>query len=522
MFLVAGRWSFGLGQSVSANIDGITVAIAPERGQRIETVQEPVAAFLGRATAGPVNQPIRLTRFADFERVFGPAGEQALALAVQQFFEHGGMQAVVVRLASGATAGTIALPTDAQPLTLRARNPGSAERLRVSVDASPNETDRGAVTLTVQRLDPVRGHIIDQEIHANVSMSVESQRFIANVLEDSHLVELADVSSATARPTPMQAGVIDGAIGYQSMSEIGTDGCLLNDYDLIGSDRTRSGLFALESVAQVDFVWVAANDCTDDPGPAFVVAAEHYCQQRNAILVLDPPRDCHNVAALMAWRQRQQHASAGTLTYFPGVIRRNDPSRVWHSAAGALIGMLCRGDHERGVWSALDDQTARLNAAWQAAEALGEADALQLLRLGVNPLVSNPTRRLLFPGLVTCANLRDKAQGSLVLQRLIKFILRQVDQGTRWTVFAAPDDVKAAVETQVGDFLAELAAAGAFRRKQDHSGWWVTCEPGDQDEVAVRIMLGFQPMQLAAPVMYLLTLRRDGTLATRAALSRSL
>lgn len=68
-------------------------------GRTIAGVPTSTTAFLGRALSGPANDPVTITSFADFERVFG-----GLALAcpmsytVRDFFQNGGVQAIVVRL----------------------------------------------------------------------------------------------------------------------------------------------------------------------------------------------------------------------------------------------------------------------------------------------------------------------------------------------------------------------------------------------------------------------------------------
>ncbi|MEM8546633.1 MAG: hypothetical protein AAGF46_00595 [Pseudomonadota bacterium] len=516
-------------------MSGISVAEAPDRGQTIATAQAPVAAFFGRASAGPVNTPVCITHFTAFERLFGHAGDAPLALALQQFFDHGGQNAVVVRIANGATAGVIELPGAGAPLRLQIRNPGSGERLRASIDDDGLADRPDAFNLTLQRLGIDGTRIIDQELFPALSMAADEVRFVARALEDSALVRLAAGPLPSTRPKPMRPGMVDAAIGYVGMAETGSDGSLLSDYDLIGSDHAGTGLFALDAVPQVDFIWFASADCQVDPGPALVVAAEQYCQRRNAMLVLDPPRGCDSVAALIDARQRQPLAGPNSLLYYPPVYDRDGHAGRRVSAAGALIGLLCRADTRTEVWTSLADTgdlgSAALRRRWLPSEALVADDATHLLRLGVNPLVSNTTRQLLFPGLVTAANLSDKTRGSLTLQRLTKFILRQVDMGTRWALFVPPGNARDAdVEAQVGEFLASLADAGAFRSAPDHPGWWVRaesvldCDKPDGDDsltdnhrAALRVLLGFHPQQLASPLMYLMTVRTDGTVVTRAA-----
>jgi len=69
-----------------------------------------VAAFVGAAPRGVVDSPRRVRGIAEFGREFGGTGTQGpLGLAVQQFFQNGGREALVVRVPSsnGETGGPI-------------------------------------------------------------------------------------------------------------------------------------------------------------------------------------------------------------------------------------------------------------------------------------------------------------------------------------------------------------------------------------------------------------------------------
>ena len=81
-----------------------------------------ITAFVGRAARGPVDKPVTVNNFGDFERVFGGLWEGSnLGFAVRDFFLNGGSQALVVRLfspafadAQAAAAALAQAQTDAQ------------------------------------------------------------------------------------------------------------------------------------------------------------------------------------------------------------------------------------------------------------------------------------------------------------------------------------------------------------------------------------------------------------------------
>ena len=68
-----------------------------------------IAAFVGATAKGPRNKPVRIRRFAEYERVFGGLRpRRPLSYAVRHFFDNGGRQAYVVRV------GRHARPTGAE------------------------------------------------------------------------------------------------------------------------------------------------------------------------------------------------------------------------------------------------------------------------------------------------------------------------------------------------------------------------------------------------------------------------
>ncbi len=133
---------------------GIVVAEGPGADSAIAALPTAVTAFIGRTLRGPVNQPVSLRSFAEFHQVFGGLWQPSpLSYAVEQFFEHGGDRAVVVRVVNGGAAATITLPCGPHSLTLAALSPGSREALRASVDydnITAGEPDR--FNLVVQRV----------------------------------------------------------------------------------------------------------------------------------------------------------------------------------------------------------------------------------------------------------------------------------------------------------------------------------------------------------------------------------
>jgi phage tail sheath protein FI len=97
---------------------GIYIEEIPTGMKSIPGVATSVTAFIGRAGGGPVNEPIQLASFGDYERRFGCLdAASAMGYAVRDFYLNGGSIAVVVRV----------LHDDARPATITVNSSDGSE-----------------------------------------------------------------------------------------------------------------------------------------------------------------------------------------------------------------------------------------------------------------------------------------------------------------------------------------------------------------------------------------------------------
>ncbi|HEX7240175.1 MAG TPA: phage tail sheath C-terminal domain-containing protein, partial [Longimicrobiaceae bacterium] len=76
-------------------------------------------AFVGRTQLGPVNEPISISSYGEFQRMFGGLYRgSSVSYAVRDFFQNGGAQAVVVRLTRGTYADDAPDTSHAAPAAL--------------------------------------------------------------------------------------------------------------------------------------------------------------------------------------------------------------------------------------------------------------------------------------------------------------------------------------------------------------------------------------------------------------------
>src|SRR5829696_4301205 len=92
---------------VPTTYPGVYVQEIPSGVRTIAGVSTSVTAFIGAAKRGPVNKAVRILGFADFERLFGGLSRTSeLSYSVRQFFNNGGTEAWVVRVAQSAAGAT--------------------------------------------------------------------------------------------------------------------------------------------------------------------------------------------------------------------------------------------------------------------------------------------------------------------------------------------------------------------------------------------------------------------------------
>lgn len=84
-------------------------------GAQSTSVPTSVTAFVGRARTGPVDRCVEINSFADFERQFGGlAAELPLGYAVNDFYNNGGISALIVRLFEPVPEGDAHAPLSLQ------------------------------------------------------------------------------------------------------------------------------------------------------------------------------------------------------------------------------------------------------------------------------------------------------------------------------------------------------------------------------------------------------------------------
>ena len=505
-------FSRSAGRMASEPIDLSSAPAAADGADVIPLLTPTVVAFIGRTERGPLNEPIAIKSFEQFSRVFG--GQTAfsfMSLAVQHFFWHGGEAAVVVRVANRATRATIDLQAGRETLRLQARQPGSREHLRVSVDYDRVERTPDKFNLVVQRLSRAGSQLVDdQELYEAVSMDPTDERFIVDVLHGSELVRLVGPLPGF-RPSPTRAVLPGQAIPYISVKQAGSDGEELTDYDIIGSNSEGTGLFALDRCERVDLVCVPSPPGRDLGSTSFL-AATRYCERRRALLIWDPPWSWSSPDAALLGLRSSAQASRHALTYFPRVRPRGDLGRYGAGmpACGVVAGMLARCD-QGGVWHRMPLADTTLKGGLAPLVEVGQKQAAGLQRMGVNTFVRLQPGATALQGNVSFAGAMavESLWQNLAASRLTAFVLHSIEQRTRW-VFAAQRSERLAtdLERQVWIFLSRLKQRGALAGVTPEQAFHVRTSVAGAPvvrggpNVAITLRIGFAPRTANEHLIY--------------------
>ncbi|WP_068827060.1 phage tail sheath family protein [Pseudomonas sp. BMS12] len=505
---------------------GVYIEEVPSGVRSITGVATSITAFVGRALRGPVNDPVRVQSFAEYSRLFGGLWQPStLSYAALQFFQHGGSDALIVRVFNGdiaASTATLELETATGSLLLEAASPGTwGNRLRATVDHATRDTsDLLLFNLLIEELDrPGGSATVASEEFRNVSVDPLSPRFVNTVLnEQSALVSVRTAAPADESPNNGTVSVANPDGTASAAGTLGSDGVAITDGQITGNRDQRTGIFALEDADLFNLMCIPPLTRDGDLVAATWAAAASYCQERRALLVIDSP-------ALWTANQSTAIATAGTgvnalraavgnddainaAVYFPR-LRMPDPlseNRIADFApCGAVAGIMARTDVQRGVWKAPAGLAASFSGVQGFTYTMTDPQNGVLNPVGLNCLRTFPVAGHLVWGARTLAgaDLLASEWKYVPVRRLALFLEESLFRGTQWVVFEPNHEpLWAQIRLNIGAFMQDLFRQGAFQGSSPRDAYFVKCDretttQSDINRGVVNILVGFAPLKPA-------------------------
>jgi hypothetical protein len=523
---------------VTLTYPGVYIEEVPSGVRTIVGVATSITAFIGRAARGPVDDPVTITNFGDFEREFGGLGiPYPMSYAVRDFFVNGGAQAIVVRLFK-PDGGSGSAEIDANDLDLVAANPGTwGNTLRARIDhdvptpANPDDphplpfvqkaglTSDDLFNLTVR--DTATGLT---ETFLNLTVKGSARQVKRLLAAESSFVRVKGDLPA-ARPAKDEAITPENADAVWTDDDLsspvstpGSDGGPLDPEAYEGRRSDKTGLFALEKADLFNLLCIAPNtrggEGADVPAAVWSTALS-YCVERRAVLIVDPPaawvrpadplKDTTGLDSLGLTGEAARNAAL----YFPR-IKQADP--VWDPGqldtfvpSGTVAGVMARTDATRGVWKAPAGTDAALRGTLELSVPLTDPEHGLLNPRGINCLRSFPVFGRVVWGARTLRGADQLADEYkyLPVRRLALFIEESLFRGTQWVVFEPNDEpLWAQIRLNIGAFMQNLFRQGAFQGSSPRDAYFVkvdseTTTQNDINLGIVNIVVGFAPLKPA-------------------------
>ncbi|QEV20827.1 phage tail sheath family protein [Streptomyces alboniger] len=479
---------------------GVYIEEVASGSRPIEGVGTSVAAFVGLAPRGPLNEPTLVTNWSQYVAAFGEFTDgYYLAHSVYGFFNNGGAAAYVVRVGGTDTAGGAGpqqqgtAPAQA-PKELTAGEPVALGAFTVSAIAA-GTGNGGALTVEVQdgegesaadrfKLVVKDGEKVVESFDVSAKKTARNyvvtqvkQRSKTIVLEEASAggqlarPEAQSVTLAPPAPAPAAVPASDGSVARVETAQF------------IGDSADRTGFGGLEALDEINMVAVPDLMAAYQQGlideeqvKAVQLGLISHCElMGDRMAIIDPPPSL-NARQIRQWRQELAgYDSRYAALYYPW-IKSFDPATgqsVVVPPSGHMAGVWARNDSERGVHKAPANEIVRGAVDLELQITRGEQDLLN--PIGVNCIRAFPGRGIRVWGARTMAS--DPAWRYLNVRRYFNYLEESILIGTQWVVFEPNDQALwARIRRNVSAFLVNEWRSGALFGSRPEDAFYVKCD----------------------------------------------
>ena len=140
---------------VKPTYPGVYIEEVPSGVRTITGVATAITAFIGRAVRGPVNDPVRIQSYGDYDRGFGGLSlESPMSYSAQHFFQNGGTDAIIVRVYRNPSAAQVTAGAAVDGIAnLSLMGAGVAAQGTLTVATNPSDGDTMTIDTKVYTFD---------------------------------------------------------------------------------------------------------------------------------------------------------------------------------------------------------------------------------------------------------------------------------------------------------------------------------------------------------------------------------
>jgi uncharacterized protein len=491
----------------------------------IEGVGTAMAAFVGFAPGGPVNQPTLVTNWSQYVDTFGTAENGGrknphmkggyLSHAVYGYFLNGGGRCYITRVGDGSARGSksakLQLPSRASKtvtsftIQSKTEEPGNID-VEVTAPSGDAPAD-GTFTLHVRK-GPTHETFENVSLGRakgtrNVVETVNQTSQLVMVLESPSPGSLADRAPelgtyvlTAAEPAALPAAVAPAALKGDAAARTGIEGLE------IAEDATM--------VCCPDLMAAFEAGLIDRDGvKAVQVGMIAHCERLGDRMAILDPLPGLSPQEVKQWREKETNYDSRFATlYYPWIkVSGPDGRPLLVPPSGHMAGVYARSDNERGVHKAPANEVVR--GALEAATTVTKGEQDLLNPIGVNCIRVFTGRGIRVWGARTLSS--DPAWRYINVRRLFNFVEKSIERGTQWVVFEPNDpDLWARVRRDVGSFLTGVWRSGALFGLTPDQAFFVKCDeelnpPDVRDRGQLIIEIGLAPVKPAEFVIFRLS-----------------
>ncbi|HVZ32797.1 MAG TPA: phage tail sheath C-terminal domain-containing protein, partial [Polyangiaceae bacterium] len=524
----------------------------------ITGVPTSVTVFIGRTRWGAVGTPTTITSYSQYEQLFGgPLPGTYLASCVEDFFQNGGMQAVVLRLFTSSSSATGVLdpakqiwsdpetgkPTDPdkagwgpalgksnQAPNLQAASPGAwAKKLSVRIDrkglltAQPAASGGGAPpapTYQTLVLTKYKTDTWDADDLFNITITLDAGGG-QQIVERFKYVSLNDNAGSRRLSQVLEHGsrLVRATGGAALPPALGADSAALTDKEF------DQALEILDKVETFNLICAPPDTELGDGDPLSTTSTvangklAALARARRAMLILDTPpawsAETFDRTTLTAEHftadlgvTAGDDAARYAAAYFPWMIKADplngDAPRAV-PPCGAVAGIMARTDQSRGVWKAPAGVESGIGGIEGLTYPLSDVETGNLNDIGVNCLRSFSSTGPVLWGARTLKGSDALADDFkyVPIRRLANYMEESLRRGTNWAVFEPNDEpLWAQMRLSVGAFMSELFRQGAFQGSSAKDAYSVVCDasvnpPDDVNQGLLNVVVSYAPLKPA-------------------------
>jgi phage tail sheath protein FI len=463
----------------------------------ITGVATSIGLFIGWAARGPTDQAVRIASFTDYQRSYGPLDQRTLlGYAVQEFFDNGGSDAYVIRVAAtNAKPASVA----AGDLTFTAASPGewaNSYRVRLTPRAAPDNKRFKVEVLD----DPTLESVV--EVYENLSVDSTDGRFVQSAINGVSTTITVTTASSPNPPTAVTTVTLKNGNDGDVLDPNSTNTTLANNFN-----TAVKALFAKGAIAdRIDLFNLVC--VPGESEKATIQALQTSCKNKRAFLIVDCTQAA-TVSGAPAELTSMNGADASYAGYFFPWVQA--PDALQNGAVrpfppcGYVAGVCARTDAARGVWKAPAGIDSTLTGAVGFQVPMSDAENGDLNPHAVNCLRALPVYGNVVWGSRTMDGDNDRASQwkYIPVRRMALFLEESLFRGTQWVVFEPNDEpLWASIRLNIGAFMQTLFRQGAFQGTSPRQAYFVKCDSetttqADIDLGIVNIIVGFAPLKPA-------------------------